>query len=724
MQQRRHIKSFDGLRAIGSLAVLFYHLNPSFLPQGYFGVVFFFVLAGFLNVRQVLLKDDRLRSRMPLPWLVRRLARLLPPLLLMLLAVTLVMVLNPGYTSFLPRYPSALLSSLFGVSHQVQIAMNVSYFETHGYIRPLLHLWALSLELQFYVVFAFTFHKFYQDRDRSRWSLISLIATVVSLGLFIILVASGKVDTAYYSLVARFHAFSMGGLAALAVVHRPAVDNTSADASKQWTGLPGETSPQPQKRRVLGQRGSFSELLGAILLFVLVVAMFIPMDFNIGVSYGLPIAALLFTILVLVVQEDKGRVALFLRFKPFPWLASRSYEIYLWHTPVIVFLMYEMGKTRIPLFLRYLACLILSFIIAEILYRIPQAIRAFHKRNPQSRSLLASSMAYLAIFIVLGITSLTLFIFQPQDTELMELQRRIEAQEELLTIGGNAANTDPAQNGGVAQDPNTSLPSDANLGQDGDPSLEETVPGETPLADPPVGESSPTTDLESTTEAATDAAQSSESESTTYLDPATTDEQTLIEAYMADPAETEAYQYFKEWFPLGGDYLMSQADYNAVRDIPLTIVGDSLGVGISYATEVFLPNSTVYAKSNRFLSEGPAIILDLLNNDALNNPVLLMLGSNGEIDRADLEKIYNLVGDRQLMICTIVLPDGTTEARRNDVIRTFVNDRPDVKLVDWYDQAKGNPEIFIADLTHVTIPGARAYVQLITSALVDLYATQ
>lgn len=721
MQQRRHIKSFDGLRAIGSLAVLFYHLNPGFLPQGYFGVVFFFVLAGFLNVRQVLMKDDQLRSRMPLPWIVRRLARLLPPLLLMLLTVTLIMILNPGYTSFLTRYPSALLSSLFGVNHQVQIAMNVSYFETHGYIRPLLHMWALSLELQFYIVFALTFHKLYQERDRLKWSLICLVATVVSLVVFIVLALTGQVDTAYYSLVARFHAFSLGGLAALAAVYRPKVDKTSAEASKQWTGLNVESVPQPQNRRVLGQRGSISELLGAVLLFVLVVSMFIPMEFEVGVTYGLPISALLFTLLVVVVQEDRGRVALFLRFKPFPWIASRSYEIFLWHTPIIVFLMYEMGKTRIPLFLRSIVCLVLSFIVAEIFYRIPQAIRAFHKRHPQSRSLVASSMAYLAVFIVLFVSSVTLFIFQPEDTELMELQRRIEAQEALLTVGGDGENGNPAISG-EANITDSSVPTDGANGQGLVANSEEPTGDESTSENDSTSSSESETSSESISQSEPESEHTSETETTPSLDPATTDEATLIETYLADPAQTDAYQYFKEWFYLGGDYLMSQADYNAVRDIPLTIIGDSLGVGISYATDVFLPNSTVYAKSNRFLSEGPGIIQELINLGALNDPVLLMLGSNGEIDRADLETIYELVGDRQLMICTIVLPDGTTEARRNNVIKTFVNDRPDVKLVDWYDQAKGIPEIFIADLTHLTIPGARAYVQLITSALVDLYA--
>lgn len=709
MPHRRHIKSFDGLRAIGSLAILFYHLNPGFIPQGYFGVVIFFVLAGFLNVRQVLLRDDRLRSRMPLPWLVRRLARLLPPLLLMLLIVTIIMIMNPGYIPFLTRYPSALLSSLFGVNHQVQIAMNVSYFETHGYIRPLFHLWALSLEMQFYVVFAFTFHRFYRESERIKWSFICLIATVLSLAVFVILGIRGQTDTAYYSLLARFHAFSLGGLAALAVVYRPPVENDAVQASRQWTGLPGETEASPQNRRILGRRGSFSELLGAVLLFVLLVSMFIPMSFEIGVSYGLPLAAILTSILMLVVQEDRGRVALFLRFKPFPWIASRSYEIYLWHTPVIVFLMYEMGKTRIPLFFRYLVCVVISLVIAEILFRIPQGIRAFHKRHPQSRSLIASSMAYLAIFIVLFISSITLFIFQPEDTELMELQRRIEAQEALLETGGDS------------QDPATPMvDGDETETADSDPTGEGSD-GEELVGDPTSEESSPVNDTE-TPEPSADPETVSDPDPTT-LDLTNSDEQTRINAYLADPAQTDAYQYFKEWFPLGGDFLMSQEDYNQIRDLPLTVVGDSLGVGISFATDVFLPNSTVYAKSNRFLNEAPGIIEELISLDALGDPVLIMLGSNGEIERADLEKVYELVGDRQLMISSIVLPDGTTEARRNNVIRTFVSDRPDVKLVDWYDQAKGNTDIFLADLTHVTIPGARAYVQLITSALVDLYAT-
>ena len=51
--EKKYIKSFDALRVVALLGVFLYHLMPNFVPSGYLGVVIFFVLAGFLTMKQV-----------------------------------------------------------------------------------------------------------------------------------------------------------------------------------------------------------------------------------------------------------------------------------------------------------------------------------------------------------------------------------------------------------------------------------------------------------------------------------------------------------------------------------------------------------------------------------------------------------------------------------------------------------------------------------------------
>ena len=364
--------------------------------------------------------------------------------------------------------------------------------------------------------------------------------------------------------------------------------------------------------------------------------------------------------------------------------------------------MYNWGRPEHPL-LRYVLCFIVSLLAAEVAHRLVYGLRNLQRSYPNSR-LMRTSYVNFGLIYRAFVISIALFIKSPEDTELQQLEAQIKEQEQRL---------EEQQRKKQAQ---------ANEGAKDDTAKDDT---QTTAQDEKPADSSENSD------ALIPSDESTAKEKPSFLSASETDDQASsdskreldVQALMDDPAETEAYQYFKEWFPLGGDFLMTQDEYNQIRDIPITIIGDSLGVGISYATDVFLPNCQIYAKSNRFLNEAPAIVQSLLQQDALGDPVFIMLGTNGEIDRADLEKLHSLLADRQMMIASIILPGGETEARRNKVIYQFAEDNPDVKLIDWYDQAKGNVDIFQSDLTHTSIAGTRAYIQLICSALVDLYAT-
>ena len=148
---RGRVLGLDGLRAVAVLLVLGFHFGVGGLGGGFFGVDVFYVLSGFL-ITGLLLAEYERRDRIGLGafWL-RRARRLLPALLLVLVAVTLmVRFAEPAGTY--PGYRGAALSALFYVSNWWQVATSGNYFVATGATSPLTHTWSLAVEEQFYLV--------------------------------------------------------------------------------------------------------------------------------------------------------------------------------------------------------------------------------------------------------------------------------------------------------------------------------------------------------------------------------------------------------------------------------------------------------------------------------------------------------------------------------------------------------------------------------------------
>src|ERR687886_1892219 len=145
-----YLPGLDGLRAIAVAAVLLYHADLAWIPGGFLGVEVFFVISGYL-ITALLLAEWRKRERLDLRsfWL-RRARRLLPALLLLLLATLTTFVLFlPGEVA---KVRGDALSALGYVTNWYFILRQQSYFEVIGRPSPLLHLWSLAIEEQFYLV--------------------------------------------------------------------------------------------------------------------------------------------------------------------------------------------------------------------------------------------------------------------------------------------------------------------------------------------------------------------------------------------------------------------------------------------------------------------------------------------------------------------------------------------------------------------------------------------
>lgn len=139
----------NGLRAVAVLLVLFFHLEYDFLRAGFLGVDVFLVISGYLISRNIL-KDLDLEKFSFKNFYTRRFKRLFPALFFTL-SLTLIIgfiILSP---TNLERLGKSTLSGIFSIANIFLFNEN-GYFDLESESKPLLHIWSLSLEEQFYFV--------------------------------------------------------------------------------------------------------------------------------------------------------------------------------------------------------------------------------------------------------------------------------------------------------------------------------------------------------------------------------------------------------------------------------------------------------------------------------------------------------------------------------------------------------------------------------------------
>ncbi|MEI6376004.1 MAG: acyltransferase family protein, partial [bacterium] len=150
MTKIKYRADIDGLRAVAVLAVVIYHAFPKALPGGFIGVDIFFVISGYL-ISGILYKGIKEKTFSFREFYIRRVKRLFPAMLAMLipLAVYARIVLFPDEFQRLGR--SLATSSVF--LQNVMFWKDSGYFDLAAQSKPLLHLWSLAVEEQFYILF-------------------------------------------------------------------------------------------------------------------------------------------------------------------------------------------------------------------------------------------------------------------------------------------------------------------------------------------------------------------------------------------------------------------------------------------------------------------------------------------------------------------------------------------------------------------------------------------
>lgn len=143
------VRSLDGLRAIAVTAVIGFHLGVGWLSGGLLGVDMFFVLSGFLITGLLVTERDR-TGRISLKGFYSRRARRLLPAMLLVLIVTLVVWRLTADPSRFPGLRGDATATLGYVANWHFAFSGQGYFDQLAPPSPLLHLWSLAVEEQFY----------------------------------------------------------------------------------------------------------------------------------------------------------------------------------------------------------------------------------------------------------------------------------------------------------------------------------------------------------------------------------------------------------------------------------------------------------------------------------------------------------------------------------------------------------------------------------------------
>jgi peptidoglycan/LPS O-acetylase OafA/YrhL len=219
------------LRGIAVLVVVLYHSNLGILSQGYLGVDVFFVLSGFL-ITSIILKGLDNNSFLFSVFYLRRAKRLLPALYSTLLFTTLLCLIVLTSSQWL-EYLDQLIGALTFTANMV-LPSQVGYFESASEGKPLLHIWSLSLEEQYYFLLPITL--FFLPKNYRLFGLTTLTALSLywcfswvysesQYAPFLWRVAdSSKSEWAFYLLFTRAWELLGGSLCAWLMLNKPHIE--------------------------------------------------------------------------------------------------------------------------------------------------------------------------------------------------------------------------------------------------------------------------------------------------------------------------------------------------------------------------------------------------------------------------------------------------------------------------------------------------------------------
>ncbi|MGA8991514.1 MAG: acyltransferase family protein [Rhodoplanes sp.] len=210
MTQAKSVTDFrpdiEGLRALAMLAILVYHLDVNALTGGFSAVDIFFPISGYLISKQII----EVKQFSFIGFYRRRLRRIF-----FALVVTVLGSMIAGWILFAPAdYASLAKSAICSVLAvaNVYFYASHSYFDAESSLKPLLHVWSLSVEEQFYFIWPALLIGCLRFRLSLRWAILAIFAASLIASYVVTRIDP---DFAFYMMFFRAFEFAIGALVLL-----------------------------------------------------------------------------------------------------------------------------------------------------------------------------------------------------------------------------------------------------------------------------------------------------------------------------------------------------------------------------------------------------------------------------------------------------------------------------------------------------------------------------
>lgn len=781
----------DALRIIALLQITIFHQNSAWLPSGYLAVSSFFILSAYLLLRSYLwqrygAKRELLRRyhqeraqghnlllkpvfadtawsfRRAFNELFKRLLKLYLPFLLMLMTIVILMLLF--FPAYIAKQTELLKAALLSFNNWQQLFNGVSYFKGAGFLQPFTHIWALSMEWQFYILLFLLFIPLYQYLPKRKFGALCLISAVLAtIGLFISAFFETFREGAYFNTLLRFAPFACGmALAAGLTVYEFNLYKKISELQLLRAGLANAASHRQYREQLEGRiqhlETYFAEILSQMppkiyvtlcgSALILLLLPFLAQNLQAAYIWEFTLynlAACAFIAAAVYFEFVRKLRSLFKHGSNLPTHGSNlqtvnaavtghlnashfqaavssevteneatgilrhhfdkgeawsgtliaasafAYYIYLWHYPIRALIEKAVANLSISVFVFHVLCLALTLLVALAAYKLHNLLLK-----------LLSSWHLQAALALSGALVIAFFPYQlfgrSGQANIDEIENKINSYE--------AAQANDAMHAGQWRDNDTVAGTvDGSSATTGADDKQNTDSVSTAVQEASEGE----TRADATNNSATNAVypltdNTLNSEDAAHL--------ALFERKMAERMQNN--ELFK----------LDLRRFENIRLGKYTIIGDSIGVFLSFFNFYYFPNMNLDVKSVRQITAAKELFEQNLAQDKVGDAVIFLFGTNGTVEASVLEELYQSVHKtgKKMLLATVVLPWLDQESANNKVIKEFAAAKDDVYLIDWHQAAKTHSEYFESDNIHPSAEGCEVFMHLISKQLTEIFA--
>lgn len=366
--KQNYRSDIDGLRAIACLGVVIFHAFPNRLPVGFVGVDIFFVISGFLIssiIYRNLLNEEHLGKLFIVDFYIRRIKRIFPALI-----SVLIFCLITGYLILFQPEFKLLCKHIFGgsvyISNFLLYSESGNYFDNDTRTKPLLNLWSLGVEEQFYLIFPLVLWLIY--KSNLNFILCLIIFTAVSFVLNINEIKHNSQSASFYLPWCRFWELSIGAILSYIVFYHQKATNFVKQILIKYHFI-GIVSRILFREPTKENNNNLVINIISFTGFTILISCFwlIKNSSNFpGYKAILPITG---AILIISAGKEAFLNKYILSNELMVFFGLISYPLYLWHWPILSFLQITEGDTnavvRIFAVLLSIALATITFIFIE-----------------------------------------------------------------------------------------------------------------------------------------------------------------------------------------------------------------------------------------------------------------------------------------------------------------------------------------------------------------------